>query len=68
MNPAIKRDDTPDNNPLLWAYVACDSQRRFPYTHTAQVLEDTSAVVVKIQFESGLVTKDYASPVSTVPR
>ena len=50
MSPAIKGDDTPDHNALLWACVACDSQGRMSLPPSAQ---DMSAVVARTQLEMG---------------
>ncbi|GFU32401.1 hypothetical protein TNCV_3611691 [Trichonephila clavipes] len=62
-DPAVKGDGTPDRNALLWAYIACDSQSRIPSLHWMS--PNTSAVVVKTKLETGLVTEDYAFPISS---
>ena len=65
MSPAIKRDDTSDYNTLLWACVAYDSQGGLP--QLPRTPQDTFEVVIMTQLETGLITKNYMSPVSTVP-
>ena len=61
MNPAVKGNTTPDNDAYLWICVACYSQDRILPLPRASL--DTSAVVVRTQLETELVSKDYTSPV-----
>ncbi|UYV63593.1 hypothetical protein LAZ67_2004917 [Cordylochernes scorpioides] len=63
--PTIKWNDTPDHNALLWTCVVFKSEVRI---HTLpRTSPDTFASVVRTQSETGLVTKDYTSPVRAVP-
>ena len=68
MSPAIKGDDTLDHNALCCGPVWLVIVRTSYLPPVLRTSHGTSTVVVRSQLEMGLVTKDYTSPVSAIPR